>query len=239
VLVAGDWLHARWLGPTGPQAHWDTPIRAMTEELSSPAVDASAVYVVLRTTYQGNEVRAFDLAGGSQRWQAPVLGVSVNRPAVDGGELFVAGRSLQALDPRTGAEQWSVQTEREYVGAIAVTATHVVGTTGPLPDPQPGDDRPEWCFTVVCVDRRTRTVAWTFSAEARLASSGVTIADGVVYSVGYDDHAGTLFALDLATGRLTWQADVGRSSSLPAVAGGTVYVSNMEGKVSAFATGTA
>jgi outer membrane protein assembly factor BamB len=160
--------------------------------------------------------------------------VAVNRPAVDRGELFVAGRSLVALDPGTGDVLWSTQTEREYTGAIAVTDTYVVGAAGRLGEPVPGDDRPEWCFTVVCVDRRTRTVAWTFAVDTRMASSGVVIADGVVYSVGYDDRSATLYALDLDTGRLGWQADIGRSSALPAVAGAMVYVSNMEGKVSAF-----
>lgn len=237
VLVAGDRLHARWLGPTGPQAHWDTMIRAMSEERSAPAVDDRAVYVVLRRTFESLLVVAFDLAAGTESWRVPASGIAANRPAVDGGELFVAGRSLVALDPDTGAELWSVQTEREYTGAIAVTATDVVGATGRLVELKPGDDRPEWSFTVVCVDRRTRSVAWTFTAEARMASSGVVVTDGVVYSVGHDERGGTLYAVDLATGHLGWQADVGRSGALPAVAGGMVYVSNMEGMVSAFPTG--
>jgi len=237
VLVAGDALHARWLGPTGPQAHWDTRTRGMFEIQSAPAVDDRAVFVVVCSRFQGLLVLAFDLATGAQLWRAQVPGVAVNRPAVEGGELFVAGRSLVAVDPGTGVELWSVPTGREYTGAIAATATHVVGATGRLARPVPDDDRPEWCFTVVCVDRRTRAVAWTFTAETRMTSSGVTITDGVVYSVGHDDRGGTLYALDLATGRLSWQAEVGRSSALAAVAGGMVYVSNMEGKVTAFPAG--
>jgi outer membrane protein assembly factor BamB len=236
VIVAGDWLHARWLGPTGPQAHWDTMIRAMTNEQTAPAVDDHAVYIVLRDYYESLQVHVYDLATGSERWRLSMPGVTANRPVVEGGELFVAGRSLLALDPSAGTELWSVQTEREYIGAIAATATHVVGATGRLADLVPGDDRPEWSYTVVCVDRRTRTVAWTFTDETRLASSGVAIADGVVYSVGHDDHGGTLYALELATGRLAWQVDIGRSSALPAVAAGLVCVSNMEGKVAAFPT---
>jgi outer membrane protein assembly factor BamB len=225
VLVAGEKMHARRLGP---QPGWDAAIRAMSEERSAPAAGDRAAYVVLRHTFEGLLVLAFDLATGAELWRARASGFEANRPAVDGGDLFVAGRSLVALDPDTGAERWSVRTDREYTGAIAVTATHVVGATGRLAGLEPGDDRPEWSFTVVCVDRRTRAVA------ERMAFSGVTVADGVAYTVGHDDRGGTLYAVDVATGRLVWRSDVGPSSALPAVAGGMMYVSNMDGEVLAF-----
>jgi outer membrane protein assembly factor BamB len=62
----------------------------------------------------------------------------------------------------------------------------------------------------------------------------VVVADGTVYSIGHDDARGTLYAVDLATGRLRWRADLGRTSGLPTVAGGRVYTSTMDGVLAAF-----
>lgn len=40
--------------------------------------------------------------------------------------------------------------------------------------------------------------------------------------------------IDLATGRLRWRAELGRTGGLPAVAGGLVHTSTMDGVLAAF-----
>jgi outer membrane protein assembly factor BamB len=233
IVVSGKQLHARWLGPTGPQMHWDAE-PPWYRRAAAATVAGALVYGAGHDYRDETVVQAVALAAGSPVWQTRLGEGPVGRPVVDGGEVFVPAGTLHVLDPRDGAPLWTVAAEREWLGAVAVTPAYVVGTTCRLAAPHAGDDRPQWCFTVVCVDRRTRGIAWTFTAPERSASAGVVVADGTVYSIGHDDARGTLYAVDLATGRLRWRADLGRTSGLPTVAGGRVYTSTMDGVLAAF-----
>jgi outer membrane protein assembly factor BamB len=233
ILVGGTRWHARWLGPAGPQMHWDaaTP---WSRRASAPIIAGGLAYGAGRDHLDTTVVQAVDLASGSQVWRSAVGEGPFDRPVADGGEVFVAAGALHVLDARDGSPLWTVAAERDWHGAIAVTPTHVVGTACRLPTAPAGDERPEWRYTVLCVDRRTRAIAWTFTDETRWASAGVVVAGDTVYSIGHDDGHGTLYAVDLAAGRLRWRADLGRSGGLPAVADGLVFASTMDGWVYAY-----
>ncbi len=84
------------------------------------------------------------------------------------------------------------------------------------------------------------TLLWTYEADEAIDSSAA-IADGTVY-VG--TWAGTLIALDLATGEERWTyttGDLGIGESSPAVAGDLVFIGDLGGVLHAVdtATGTA
>jgi outer membrane protein assembly factor BamB len=67
---------------------------------------------------------------------------------------------------------------------------------------------------------------WTFKCKD-LIDSAPAIADGVVYVASADKF---LYALDLATGKEKWKAQLGPMRSAPAVHKGRVYVGDMDGK---------
>jgi outer membrane protein assembly factor BamB len=76
----------------------------------------------------------------------------------------------------------------------------------------------------------TLKVLWTYEAGSAVESSAA-IVDGVAY-VG--TMAGTLIAVDAATGKLKWSYtatsdDLGIGESSPAVAGGLVYIGDLAG----------
>ena len=81
------------------------------------------------------------------------------------------------------------------------------------------------------------TLLWTYQADEAIDSSAA-IADGTVY-VG--TYAGTLIALDLATGEERWTyttGDLGIGESSPAVAGDLVFVGDLGGVFHAVDTAT-
>ena len=81
------------------------------------------------------------------------------------------------------------------------------------------------------------TLLWTYEADEAIDSSAA-IADGTVY-VG--TYAGTLIALDLATGEERWTyttGDLGIGESSPAVAGDLVFIGDLGGVFHAVDTET-
>ncbi|SDL29043.1 PQQ-binding-like beta-propeller repeat protein [Nonomuraea jiangxiensis] len=229
VFVAENSLHARSMTPSGPQPGWDAYLPGLYTPRTRPVVAGDRVYVAVRDDYRDTStVQAFDAATGERvDPKIEVAGVAQDLVA-GGGELLVAAGALTVFDAETGAERWSVVTERQWSGVLGVNATWVVGTTCRLPS---GSTGPEWQYTVVGVDRRRQEVAWTFEAPGRLASSGVVLDGRTAYSVGDDDRDATLYAIDLTSGELRWQHALGRTTCLPAVGDGTVYVATGDGAV--------
>ena len=81
------------------------------------------------------------------------------------------------------------------------------------------------------------TLLWTYEADEAIDSSAA-IADGIVY-VG--TYAGSLIALDLATGDERWTyttGDLGIGESSPAVAGDLVFIGDLGGVFHAVDTET-
>ena len=69
-------------------------------------------------------------------------------------------------------------------------------------------------------------VAWQFEAGASVGSQ-VVVSDGIVY---FTTERGTLYALDLGTGDMRWQAELGASTySTPSLIGGLILVASEDG----------
>ncbi|WP_338491644.1 PQQ-binding-like beta-propeller repeat protein [Streptomyces sp. SJL17-4] len=119
-----------------------------------------AVYESLVIVPQGPKLQAFSLADGSVKWsvQTAESYVAFKEPAVLDDVLYIAdsGRSLRALDPRTGKEVWksealaeaNLMVPRQYVkaGDVLYAATDL--------DEQGG---------VIAIDAKTGAVRWTFN----------------------------------------------------------------------------
>lgn len=87
--------------------------------------------------------------------------------------------------------------------------------------------------TVTALNAATGRLRWTYITEGEVVSHPV-VASGTVYvglgGVGLSGSGG-VDALDAATGRLRWTYATSESANTPAVAGGTVYVSDVAGEV--------
>ncbi|MEU7295721.1 PQQ-binding-like beta-propeller repeat protein [Streptomyces exfoliatus] len=119
-----------------------------------------AVYENLVIVPQGPKLQAFSLADGSVKWsvQTTESYVAFKEPAVLDDVLYIAdsGRTLRALDPRTGKEVWksealaeaNLMVPRQYVkaGGVLYAATDL--------DKQGG---------VIAIDAQTGAVRWTFN----------------------------------------------------------------------------
>lgn len=119
-----------------------------------------AVYENLVIVPQGPKLQAFGLADGSLKWSVETAEsyVSFKEPAVLDDVLYLAdsGRTLRALDPRTGKEIWTSQAladanltvPRQYVkaGGVLYAATDLDQRGG-----------------VIAIDAKTGAVRWTFN----------------------------------------------------------------------------
>ena len=98
---------------------------------------------------------------------------------------------------------------------------------------------PDWIVVgdrdsqVLCLDRHTGTLKWTFKTLDAVDSSPVIAGDKVV--VGSDD--GRVYLLSLETGKKLWSYELGEPIvSSPAVSHGRVVIGCKDGRVYAFGT---
>lgn len=215
--ATGDlrWEHVLETGPSG---------RATT-----PAV---ADGVVL-TSYAGGDpertrVRAIGATSGETAWEYAFDGgtSAESAVAVADGVAYAGsdGEAVAALDVADGTERWrrdldappgaspTVGPERVFV------ATREAGT-GEYPN-----------RGVRALDRKTGETAWRSGSIPRLAiESASALVGESLYCV---DYAGTVFALDRATGEARWQLTANAGSLTgPAVANGRVYAAGEGGVV--------
>ena len=164
--------------------------------MSSPRTAACSS---ARTTGSGSRVWAFE-AGDA------VLAA----PAIAGGRVLFGSydRFVYALDPKSGRELWRRDTRGAVVSTPAFDGDRViVGNRA---------------YDLLALDARTGEVSWKRYIWMSWVESNPVIRDGVAY-VGSSDAA-AVFAVDAATGRRLWTADVqGWSWGQPAVTGSRVY----------------
>jgi outer membrane protein assembly factor BamB len=143
-------------------------------------------------------------------------------PVAGYGLLYEEGFDgrIQAIDPATGAEQWSYYSRRcgwssPALGRGLVFATFI------------GDARcsPRLDGEIVALSPRTGHVRWR-RVIAKSESSPL-LARGTVY---FGDASGRVNALDAATGKTRWSYDTGAAvKASPALAGGRLFVGNYAG----------
>ncbi len=239
VTVAGGYLY---LGTHGGRVLALDPVKGTTAwefaagdaVLAAPRVHKGRVYF---GSYDKN-VYALEAATGKLVWKAETKGAVVSTPALTSeGDLLVVGNrayDLLGLDTQTGAVAWkryiwfswiessvSLRDGVAYVGSSDAAAAYAF-------DARTG--RPIW---------KTDVFGWAWGQPA--------VSDDRVYvgsssQVGYlADHDGGVMALDRKTGAIVWRSPAPRPAKgpfgfpgSPALGGGLVYASSLDGTVCAF-----
>lgn len=144
-------------------------------------------------THDGR-VLALDPATGARLWAYAAGEAVLAAPAVHGDRVYAGSFDghVHALDATSGALLWKRDTRGAVVSTPAVAGgLVVVGTRA---------------YDLIALHERTGEVAWKRYVWFSWIESSATVRDGVVY-VGSSDAAAVL-ALDLASGRRVWTADV-------------------------------
>ena len=194
-------------GPDPPyRVRWTLP--APTGDALSGAVLAGDLAVSV-----GNEaVYGIDVVSGAIEWRVPRDGGPLSMPAIGAGPR---GRILVYLDG-PGPNDEGGAPEGSPSPSASAAPSGSPSTTGPSPPPAGPDEQPD-ASTLVAVSLADRTELWR-TPLGETSRSGVTIA-GTNAFVG--DRAGTVYAVSLESGTITWSADVdGHVDSAVAVADG-------------------
>ena len=200
---------------------------------SSPAVVDGAVYVA-----GGYKLYSFEAATGKERWTLPIQYSAQSSPTVSGNMVYIASQDgkVYGVDARTGEQQWSNGDIKGLVfGAPAVSGPYIfVGTDG-------GE--------VLALSATTGNRIWKtpvggtiFASPAVsgttliVTSRGSTTTDSLTDAAGTTPAAGTgggsIFALNIADGKLLWTYGVAGASSA-AISGNLVIVGGDDGGVHA------
>lgn len=206
---------------------WSFEIGLTDETSPAPSVLDGRVYATPGDGY------AYALStDGEFQWSTRLTdgngsGVTTPRPA--GETLVVADQDRVAgVDIETGEEQWSASLEATILGVVTDGEYAYVGSLS--------SERP-----LVALDAATGDPAWTY--DALESAHGLAVVDGHVYGGGaetlFEDDGtrdvGPVYALDAATGEERWRATVGANvATSPAVGEGSLFVADLDGRVSAF-----
>jgi outer membrane protein assembly factor BamB len=178
------------------------------------------------------QVVAFDAATGKLLWRASLKSPARSAPAIADGRIFVVtvDNDIIALSTDKGKRLWN------YSGAPATTGILGGGTpavaNGIVVAPQSSGD-------LVALRAESGHLVWTESIAATRRRNPVTnlttitanpiIDRGMVFAVS---NAGRLVAIDLQSGRRSWDLDIG-SLETPWVAGDYLYVITNRGELAA------
>jgi outer membrane protein assembly factor BamB len=191
------------------------------------------------TASTGSFVAAFDAKTGKQLWLTPRTqtvgwGTPVVIRAGDRDELVVNGqRRVQAYDPQTGAELWSVRGMMAEVIPTPVVGHGFVfcssGRQGPTIAIKPGGSG----------DVTTSHVEWTSPRGSPFVPSGLIHGD-LLYLV--NDIQSILTVLEAKTGALVYQDRLGAParegfSASPVAVGDKIFFTNDQGQTFVVAAG--
>jgi len=192
---------------------------------TTPVVTRDRLYV---GTGDGT-ISALDPATGEGEWEAELPAELESDLALSDGRLY-AGHAdgLTALEPETGAELWTYETESAVTGTPAVADGRDVDRRGstqptlsepdetvPLEDDRLSEPDQRWTDervfagtadgTVFALETETGEQIWTAPTGDAIAT-GPTVAVDRVYVA---DDAGTMLALDAATGQSWFTYEIG------------------------------
>ncbi|GAA2076560.1 PQQ-binding-like beta-propeller repeat protein [Actinomadura alba] len=221
VLISDGRLWALRATDGSPESGWrEQPGISIT---GAPAAGAEQVFLFDTL----GDLSAYDGRTGRRQWRLRLVkpgkdgGIDPIRvqggldPVIAGGLVYAAPGGVFAVDPKARAVRW------RFGEATAAPAIHdgLLYTAGA--------DR------VHALDAADGDVRWSRAVGARI-SSGVTVADGLVFA---GDGSGRLHALDAATGRPRWRFDTnGPLRAAPAAAPGTVFAGSDNDRLYAIAT---
>jgi outer membrane protein assembly factor BamB len=194
---------------------WPNPVDLDGRIVATPAFDGKRLLVA---TQEGT-VRPVDALTGALG--SPVLD-STHRiwsaPRIEGGTLFVSSfdHHVRAIDPATGQLRW----QKDLGGAIAGDPTFT-GTTMLVPTLQ---------SRLFAIDTSAQGAErWSFLGDNWFWAKPLVAGD-VVYAV---TSVGTVYAIDLASGRERWRYDGVDSEvhAAPALVGGTLVIATRDGAI--------
>ncbi len=257
--------------PTCPSCAWQRPVESegtgdviwhadLGTRLNKPHCYPVVVAGLYCLGTEDGTLLALDVQSGVVAWERPLdAGSMAHALATDGERLFVGcedkqpipvpGKSLLALDARTGEDVWQVSTSAHSLSTPAVGGDVVYFTASDgsihAVDAVTGQthwtvEHPAWGPTapavgegVVCAGGRGKTLVayatadgaelWRFSASGWFATLPLIDQD-CVYALCWDDH---LYILDAHTGHLVskFKGERGKGITTPvAMAGGQVFV---------------
>ncbi|QGA83196.1 PQQ-binding-like beta-propeller repeat protein [Halomicrobium sp. LC1Hm] len=209
------------------ERRWSFEIGLTDETSPAPTVQDGRVYATPGDGY------AYALStDGEFQWSTQLTdgngsGVATPRPA--GETLVIADQSrIAGVDPETGEEQWSATLEGTILGVVTDGEYAYAGVLS--------SDQ-----SLVALDTATGDRVWSYDALEN--AHGPAVVDGRVYGGGAatlseDDgtrDVGPVYALDAATGEEQWRAVVDANvATSPAVGEETVFVTDLDGRMSAF-----
>ena len=165
------------------------------------------------TVYLGagdGRFHAVDAGTGNARWTFATQGRIRNAAAIDGDRVVVgsADHFVYALDRRTGTQRWRFDTKAEVDATPLVHGGKVyVGNRGP---------------GLHALDAASGEQAWRLYFWGSWVESTPVVVDGTLY-IGASDLR-RVSAIDPATGRVLWRADVyGWTWGTPLVLGDRVW----------------
>jgi tripartite motif-containing protein 71 len=168
----------RWAFPTDAAA------------VSAPAVIDGMGYVV----DAASTLYAVHTDDGSEAWRMDNFFVDSSVAPVD-GLVYAASPegTLYALEADTGAITWQADIGADTRGGMAVADGIVYQGNG--------------AGVMSAFDAKTGEPRWTFQNEEGAGGATVTVANGQVYfTIGGDTNA-AMYAVDAATGELTWRQE--------------------------------
>jgi outer membrane protein assembly factor BamB len=255
VVFAGT-QHGHVAAYSLPLGHklWSTALDGIIR--FGPAAGGQQVFVNTITTTE-SIVSALDAATGKVQWSRHFNNGS-GQPVLDRGKLYVAGDAILALDPKTGETLWRSD-PFDALGSLAVYngVVYAGSNSGPAVtfvalDAETGhsiwqghdpvrfrSSRPAYDPATQMIlagasdgqlfayEARTGKRRWSFWTDGALESDP-QVQDGVVYVT---TQSGTLYAIDVATGRLLTNFIPGTTVftfAPPLVAAGYVYAAHGE-----------
>ena len=230
---------------------WSTALGGFTR--FGPTVGGQQVFVSTITTSE-SIVSALDAATGKVQWSQHYK-IGSAQPVLDHGKLYVASDAILALDPQTGATLWhsdpfvATGSLAVYNGVVYAGSSFGQGVTFEALDAETGHtiwqahdpalfyySQPAYEPSTQTIlagaedgqlfayDARTGKLRWSFWTDGALETDP-QVQDGIVYVT---TGSGTLYAIDVATGRLLTNFQTGTSVFTfgpPLVTPGYVYTS--------------
>ncbi len=222
------------VGATNGTILWKTPAPGSVS-YSSPALANGTLYVGIRGLYNTTTgisyappygLLALDAATGAERWFFPTGGSVAASPVVNGNDIVVpaADGYVYSVNAATGTLAWKVDVDAgvsspALVEGVLVVAGGAFGGAG----------------RVVALNGATGATQWTFTPNGPVQAS-VTAAGGRLY-FATNAAQGTVYVLDLASGRLDWSYTPSPSQyilSTPTVADGRLIFASDNGHVYEF-----
>ncbi|MEV4895545.1 PQQ-binding-like beta-propeller repeat protein [Nonomuraea sp. NPDC055795] len=211
---------ARPAPPSLPQLRWSFPADGHLQ--GAPTINGDTVYAA-----GGGRVYALDASSGRPRWSRAISD-SVSGPLQFSGDLVYAKdhSTLYALDARTGRPRWRYPSQ-DLGDPFLTTRDRVIVCEG---------------SETIAMDAATGSRLWRFRTADRCVWFSLVQAGGTVYmsDTGHAGATGTVYALDVVTGRLRWSVRTGTddAGTWVAPAGKVVYIGGADRRIRALDAAT-